>query len=258
MLGDIDDRMLIDHHTSQPHTQRLDHCYETLNTLHKPTDYSDKLRGGAMVRESSQSSGLPTLGNGDEEADEDLIDKQLGDFHIRRLLGMGAFSKVYLAERHGSDGTELFAIKTINKFGMMKNPRVRSSIEREVGVLKVTRGKKNKLRQDGSLTPFLQFIDHPHIVHIEATMETEHSLCIILEYAEGVELFSFVQQLHQQLNARNDKVNEGLVKQIFLQLVSVVKWMHKHNIVHRDLKLESKCFDGWLFLRVSHQHTPLS
>jgi serine/threonine protein kinase len=71
-------------------------------------------------------------------------------------------------------------------------------------------------------------------------METEHSLCIILEYAEGVELFSFVQQLHQQLNARNEKVNEGLIKQIFLQLVSVVKWMHKHNIVHRDLKLESK------------------
>ncbi|KAI8335853.1 kinase-like domain-containing protein, partial [Chlamydoabsidia padenii] len=179
---------------------------------------NDKLRGGNMVRELSQSSTLPTLGN--KDGDEDLIDKQLGDFYIRRLLGMGAFSKVYLAERHvDDDRTELLAIKTINKVGMQKNPRVRSSIEREVGVLK--------------------FIDHPHIVHIEATMETEHSLCIILEYAKGVELFSFVQQLHQQLHATNEKVNEILVKRIFLQLVSVVKWMHKHNIVHRDLKLEN-------------------
>jgi hypothetical protein len=141
MLGDLDDRMLIDPHTSQPHAQRLDHCYETLSTLHKPTDYSAKLRGATMVRESSQSSALPTLGN--DDADEDLIDKQLGDFYIKRLLGMGAFSKVYLAERQG----ELFAIKTINKLGMMKNPRVRSSIEREVGVLKVRKREKPGLCQ---------------------------------------------------------------------------------------------------------------
>lgn len=65
-------------------------------------------------------------------------------------------------------------------------------------------------------------------------METEHSVCIILEYAKGVELFDFVQTQHAK------KVEEDLVKQIFLQLVGVVQWMHQHNIVHRDLKLESK------------------
>lgn len=73
-------------------------------------------------------------------------------------------------------------------------------------------------------------------------METEHSLCIILEYAEGVELFDFVQNLYQQRQNKQEKIDEELIKKIFLQLVQVVKWLHKHNIVHRDLKLESKFF----------------
>ncbi|CAO3581721.1 unnamed protein product [Absidia cylindrospora] len=225
MLGDMEDRMLINHAPPPPsqqpnqHYQSLDHHHHH-HHQHKSQIHNNKQpSGGGMVREVSQSSNLPTLS---KCVDEDFVDKQLGHFYIRRLLGTGAFSKVYLAERHDGvdeNQVELFAIKTINKVGMLKNPRVRSSIEREVGILK--------------------FIDHPHIVRIEATMETEHSLCIILQYAEGVELFDYVQQLHQRLNAANEKVDENLVKKIFLQLVRVVKWMHKHNIVHRDLKLEN-------------------
>lgn len=72
-------------------------------------------------------------------------------------------------------------------------------------------------------------------------METEHMMCIVLEYVEGGELFEFVQKMHQQLRiTENSKIDESIVKRIFLQLVNAVKWLHKHNIVHRDLKLESK------------------
>jgi serine/threonine protein kinase len=60
---------------------------------------------------------------------------------------------------------------------------------------------------------------------------------MILEYAKGVELFDFVQQAKT--------VDAHLVKPIFLQLVRVVQWMHQHNIVHRDLKLESKALVIW-------------
>ncbi|KAI8338438.1 kinase-like domain-containing protein [Chlamydoabsidia padenii] len=79
-------------------------------------------------------------------------------------------------------------------------------------------------------------------------METEHNLCLILEYAQGMELFDFVQQMHQRLHSKNEKVNEGLIKKIFLQLVLVVKWMHEHNIVHRDLKLEN------ILIHMDEQH----
>ncbi|KAI8882183.1 Pkinase-domain-containing protein [Backusella circina FSU 941] len=86
---------------------------------------------------------------------------------------------------------------------------------------------------------FSQFIDHPNIVHLEATMETEHVMCIVLEYVEGGELFDFVQKMHHQLLLNKQKVDESLVKKIFLQLLRAVQWLHEHNIVHRDLKLEN-------------------
>ncbi|KAI9027307.1 kinase-like domain-containing protein [Phycomyces nitens] len=139
-----------------------------------------------------------------------MVDK----YHIRSLLGVGAFSRVYLADN--LEDSQQYAIKAINKDRMFTNARVRSSIEREVGVLKV--------------------IDHPNIVRLEATMETEHILCIVLEYIEGGELFDLVQKLHQD---KQGPLDEELVKSIFLQLVSVVRWLHEHNIVHRDLKLEN-------------------
>ena len=77
-------------------------------------------------------------------------------------------------------------------------------------------------------------------------METEQHLCIVMEYAQGGELFDFVQKMHQGLhnnnndNNNNNKVDEQLIKRIFLQLVQIVQWMHEHSIIHRDLKLESK------------------
>lgn len=67
-------------------------------------------------------------------------------------------------------------------------------------------------------------------------METEQHLCIVMEYAQGGELFDFVQKMHQS----RKPVDEELIRRIFTELLHVVLWLHEHNIVHRDLKLESK------------------
>lgn len=96
----------------------------------------DRQQQGIMVRES----GLPHS-HDNSANEEDLVGKQLGNYAIRRLLGTGAFSKVYLAERHQHQQVDLFAIKTINKSSMVKNARFRSSIEREVAILKVGKQK---------------------------------------------------------------------------------------------------------------------
>jgi serine/threonine protein kinase len=71
-------------------------------------------------------------------------------------------------------------------------------------------------------------------------METEQFICIVLEYVEGGELFDLVQKMHYQSRLARQKVDETTIKNLFLQLVKAVKWLHEHHIVHRDLKLESK------------------
>lgn len=55
-----------------------------------------------------------------------------------------------------------------------------------------------------------------------------------MEYAQGQELFDICQ---------NQELDESTVKQIFLTIVQTVQWMHTHNIVHRDLKLENIIVD---------------
>lgn len=77
----------------------------------------------------------------------DLVGKQIGLYRVSKLLGVGAFSYVYLANH--VETNEFFAIKTIQKGRLLDDPRVRSSMEREVGVLKV-RAKKKKKKTDMS------------------------------------------------------------------------------------------------------------
>ncbi|KAI9301414.1 kinase-like domain-containing protein [Cunninghamella echinulata] len=121
----------------------------------------------------------------------------------------------------------------IGKSKLLKDLRMKSSIEREIAVL--------------------QFLHHPSIVQLQATMEIEKHICLLLEYVDGGELFDFVQQ--KCMMTSDDQVNEPLVQDLFLQLVTVVQWMHEQNVVHRDLKLENILLhydqDGELKLKIT-------
>ncbi|ORZ12285.1 kinase-like domain-containing protein [Absidia repens] len=151
-----------------------------------------------------------------------LTGKTIWKFRINRLLGVGAFSKVYLAtdENHGNRKS---AIKMIGKAKLLKDLRMQSS-----------------------------FLQHPGIIQLEATMEIERHLCLVLEYVDGGELFDFVQQ--QGTKDSTGQVDEITVKDLFLQLVTTVQWIHEKNVVHRDLKLENILLyrnNGQLKLKVS-------
>jgi hypothetical protein len=86
---------------------------------------------GNITREFKFPSPSPTHYN---DVDN-LIGKHIWKFRIKKLLGVGAFSKVFLA--HNMEEGGFFAVKMINKERMYQDLRVKSSIEREVGVLKV-------------------------------------------------------------------------------------------------------------------------
>ena len=66
-------------------------------------------------------------------------------------------------------------------------------------------------------------------------LETPDHFGIVLEYAEGGELFEYI-LAHQYL-----KESEG--RRCFAQLISGVYYLHSQNIFHRDLKLENLLLD---------------
>ena len=136
-----------------------------------------------------------------------------GRYKLGRTLGVGAFGKV-------KEGTSLknnnkVAIKILNK-GDIRKYNLINSVKNEVSSLK--------------LLP-----SHPHVVNLLEVLESKERLYLVLELVEGGELFDKI---------KNDgKFNENNGKHYYRQLISGLEFMHKHNICHRDLKLENILID---------------
>ncbi|KAG0289190.1 hypothetical protein BGZ98_003948 [Dissophora globulifera] len=75
-------------------------------------------------------------------------------------------------------------------------------------------------------------MQHPNIIGFREVIETSLQMCIVLDYASGGELFEFVAD-------KRALASEQDIQFIFAQIVDAVDYLHQHNIVHRDLKLEN-------------------
>lgn len=77
----------------------------------------------------------------------------------------------------------------------------------------------------------LRKLSHPHIVNVVETVESTANLWIIMEYAEGGELFKRITELNH--------FSERSAARIVKQVLKAVHYMHSYGVVHRDLKLEN-------------------
>lgn len=84
-------------------------------------------------------------------------------------------------------------------------------VSREIHILKLTR--------------------HPNIIQLYEIIETPKQLYLIMEYADGGELFDYI--------VNKSKVEEIEAWLIFQQIISGIDYIHKLNIVHRDMKPEN-------------------
>ena len=130
-----------------------------------------------------------------------------------RLLGKGAFGKVNLSLNVLTG--RLVAIKLINKT-RITSERQRSRIQIETNIMK-------------SLT------NNPYIVKIFETYETQKHICIVMEYICAGDLLSYIR--------KRSKLTEPIAKYIFKQIILGLQYIHNHNIVHRDIKLDNILID---------------
>ena len=129
-----------------------------------------------------------------------------------RLLGKGAFGKVNLA-LHIASG-KLVAIKSFNKKKLLSE-HSKQKIKTEIDVLK-------KLKNSNFFTK------------IYDTFQTETHILIVMEFI-CADLLGFIR--------KREKLSEKISKIIFIQIIQGLKYMHKFNIVHRDIKLDNLLLD---------------
>ncbi|OIW07729.1 hypothetical protein TanjilG_11856 [Lupinus angustifolius] len=145
----------------------------------------------------------------------------LGKYQILRFLGRGSFAKVYQA-RSLIDGTTV-AAKIIDKSKTVTTA-MEPQIVREIDAMR-------------------RLQHHPNILRINEVMATKTKIYLIVEFAEGGELFSKI--------ARHGKLPEPHARRYFQQLVSALCYCHRHGVAHRDLKPQNLLLDADGNLKVS-------
>ncbi|THG98230.1 hypothetical protein EW026_g3921 [Hermanssonia centrifuga] len=137
---------------------------------------------------------------------------KFGPYLLLRTLGEGEFGKVKLG-LHMQWGEEV-AVKLIRRGNIDTTVRM-GKVEREIEVLRS--------------------LKHPNIVRLYDVIETDKYIGIILEFAQGGELFDHI-LAHRYLREKD-------ACKLFCQLISGVWYIHQKKIVHRDLKLENLLLD---------------
>ncbi|CAA3033533.1 CBL-interacting serine/threonine-protein kinase 14-like [Olea europaea var. sylvestris] len=151
--------------------------------------------------------------------EEELGCKLFKKYELGKLLGYGAFAKVYHARdlRTG----ESVAIKVMSKQRILKK-NLTAHIKREISILRQLR--------------------HPHIVRLHEVMATKTKIYFVLEFAKGGELFGKIAK---------GRFSENLSRKYFQQLISAVEYCHSRGVFHRDLKPENLLLDDDWELKIT-------
>jgi serine/threonine protein kinase len=150
-----------------------------------------------------------------------------GSLKLVDVLGVGGYGVVYRAiDARQISGPKSYAVKCLVSSGQ-QNPRQRQIHIREIA-----------LHQLASA--------HPGVVTLHRVVEEGNLTYIVMDYAPDHDLFT------QILHSCRYLGDDGLIKDIFLQLLETVEYCHSLGIYHRDLKPENiLCFDDGLRIAIT-------
>ncbi|NP_001038554.2 serine/threonine-protein kinase 33 [Danio rerio] len=128
-------------------------------------------------------------------------------YSFGRKLGQGSFGVV--CEATHIETQRKWAIKKVNK--EKAGTSGVKHLEREVSIMKQ--------------------VKHEHIIHLEEVFETPKRMYLVTELCEGGDLKDLLQ--------KNKHFTEEETRHIIKSLSEAIVYLHKKDIVHRDLKLEN-------------------
>lgn len=126
-----------------------------------------------------------------------------------KLLGQGAFGKVFLVECLASK--VLYVLKQID-------------------LNDLTEEQKKSSFQESTI---LKTLKHPNIITFHDVYKTTKGrLCIVMDYADGGDLANKIEEAKKD----NKNYSEPQILDWFTQICLALKHVHDRKIIHRDLK----------------------
>jgi serine/threonine protein kinase len=136
------------------------------------------------------------------------------DFDRLSVIGRGAYGKVYLVKKR--DTGKCFAMKVLKKASVKLHSKAaqHAKTEREI----------------------LEEVRHPFIVHLYGAWQTNDKLHLIMTYASGGELFSYL--------TRERMFPETTAAFYLAEILLAIEHLHDIGIIYRDLKPENVLLAG--------------
>ncbi|KAF3558893.1 hypothetical protein F2Q69_00011853 [Brassica cretica] len=156
-----------------------------------------------------------------EDGDNRNNNALFGKYELGKLLGCGAFAKVFHARDRRSG--QSVAVKILNKKKLLANPALANNIKREISIMRR--------------------LSHPNIVGLHEVMATKTRIFFAMEFVKGGELFNKI--------SKHGRLSEDLSRRYFQQLIAAVGYCHARGVYHRDLKPENLLIDESGNLKVS-------
>ena len=97
----------------------------------------------------------------------------------------------------------------------------------------ITSAKKVKMLENEKNILFS--VKHDNLIDLLYAFETKHYIVFGLEYCPNGNLYHYLQKVKA--------LGEAEAKHVMLQILGGLDYLHKHNILFRDIKLENILFD---------------
>lgn len=133
------------------------------------------------------------------------------DFDVKQLLGTGTYGHVYLAQCNLDH--KYYALKAVGKKDLTTE-RVLAHVQDEHRI--------------GGM------VDHPFLVKLWGTFQSETHLYFAMEYMPGGDLFDAMQKT---------MLTEDGAKFYAAEIMLGIEYLHQHDVAHRDLKPENILLD---------------
>ncbi|CAF3504639.1 unnamed protein product [Rotaria socialis] len=142
----------------------------------------------------------------------------MSDFELLKVLGTGAYGKVFLVRKiTGADTGQLYAMKVLKKAAILQKAKTAEHIKTERQVLEAIR-------------------QIPFLVSLHYAFQSDAKLHLVMDYVSGGELFT-------HLNKRQ-RFSEQDAKIYIAELTLALGQLHKLGIIYRDIKLENILLDN--------------